>query len=608
MRMKNGSAILFCVALGVASNAAAVLAPIQADASIDSASPQTNYGTNTSLTVGGYRGPSNDYQHSLLKFDLSLLPNGLTGADVEKATMFIWVSAVSNFGASTATPKNVINVSAVNSSWLETGVVIKGVTTGVTFQNQPAIGTPFARIAIGDVAANQYIAIDVTQQARTWLDIAGTSYGIELIPEFDPSGKNVSFTVTMDSRENGGHPPFVDITVFGGDGPAGPPGASATVQVGSTVTGAPGAAAVVSNAGTSSAAVLNFTIPQGVAGATGPAGPTGATGPAGSMGATGPIGPMGPTGATGPAGPMGATGATGAAGAPGASGPAGSAGADGKTVLNGVGAPTATDGVNGDFFVDTQAAVLYGPKSAGAWPATGVSLIGPPGATGAQGPKGDTGAQGPKGDPGTQGIPGPQGVPGPQGIAGAQGEPGPQGAQGPHGDTGPAGPAGAQRFRNFPTNASTPEFGLMPQQIGIPTNYWWMSTSAGRFATGIGMSSTDDPVTHTTTWFITALGRNLHFLAAGCTGTAYTVDAVISVDQDLVLLQPGSSALNYGAALIVDLYTPDFTQAPSNHNFASILTASTGICTNTSTGSLKGRPVTLTTQGIAFTNAIGLRN
>jgi hypothetical protein len=44
---------------------------------------------------------------------------------------------------------------------------------------------------------------------------------------------------------------------------------ASTVAVGTVTTGAPGTSAAVVNAGTSSAAVLNFTIPQGPAGAAG---------------------------------------------------------------------------------------------------------------------------------------------------------------------------------------------------------------------------------------------------------------------------------------------------------------------------------------------------
>jgi Collagen triple helix repeat (20 copies) len=113
------------------------------------------------------------------------------------------------------------------------------------------------------------------------------------------------------------------------------------------------------------------------------------------------IGQQGPVGATGPAGPAGSA------------GPQGPAGVDGHTILNGSGAPADTLGHDGDFYLDTAANVLYGPKANGSWPATGTSLTGPQGPQGPQGLKGDTGAIGPPGPAGPQGPQGPQGPPGP---------------------------------------------------------------------------------------------------------------------------------------------------------------------------------------------------
>lgn len=52
--------------------------------------------------------------------------------------------------------------------------------------------------------------------------------------------------------------------------PPGPPGAAATVTIGTVTTGAPGTPAEVTNSGTSQNAVLNFTIPQGLPGASQP--------------------------------------------------------------------------------------------------------------------------------------------------------------------------------------------------------------------------------------------------------------------------------------------------------------------------------------------------
>jgi hypothetical protein len=72
------------------------------------------------------------------------------------------------------------------------------------------------------------------------------------------------------------------------------------------------------------------------------------------------------------------------------SGGTGAPGADGKTVRNGVGAPSNGLGVDGDFYIDTQADTIYGPKTSGAW-GSPTSLVGPPGD---QGVPGDPGADG----------------------------------------------------------------------------------------------------------------------------------------------------------------------------------------------------------------------
>jgi len=61
----------------------------------------------------------------------------------------------------------------------------------------------------------------------------------------------------------------------GSTGKTGANGLSSTVNVGTTITGAAGTNAVVTNSGTSSDAVLNFIIPRGNTGAQGPMGPAG---------------------------------------------------------------------------------------------------------------------------------------------------------------------------------------------------------------------------------------------------------------------------------------------------------------------------------------------
>lgn len=88
------------------------------------------------------------------------------------------------------------------------------------------------------------------------------------------------------------------------------------------------------------------------------------------------IGPRGPAGETGPTGPAGS-----------------SSSSSSNTVRSGTGAPTNSTGSDGDFYIDTSANKIHGPKSGGVWP-SGVSLVGPAGATGGTG---SAGAQGPAG-------------------------------------------------------------------------------------------------------------------------------------------------------------------------------------------------------------------
>jgi hypothetical protein len=154
----------------------------------------------------------------------------------------------------------------------------------------------------------------------------------------------------------------VQATVSGGFGPQGP---AATITVGTVTTGAPGSSASVVNAGTASAAVLNFTIPAGAQGIQGPQGPQGIkgdTGATGSTGATGPQGTKGDTGDTGPQGPAGAAGATGATGATGPTGPQGATGPQG---------PQGDPGV-----VSATAPITYSSQTVGISVGTGLATSG----------------------------------------------------------------------------------------------------------------------------------------------------------------------------------------------------------------------------------------
>ena len=63
-------------------------------------------------------------------------------------------------------------------------------------------------------------------------------------------------------------------------------------------------------------------------------------------------------------------------GVPGRNGENGQNGADGSKILAEDRAPQASDGVVGDYFIDKDAKIFYGPKTASGWPTTGISLTG----------------------------------------------------------------------------------------------------------------------------------------------------------------------------------------------------------------------------------------
>lgn len=113
----------------------------------------------------------------------------------------------------------------------------------------------------------------------TGVNIKGSVENSESLP---PSGEEGDAYVVQDTGNlwvwDSSQSKFVDTGAQikgpqGDPGPKGDPGAAATVTVGTTQTGDPGSQATVQNGGTTSAAILNFTIPKGEKGETGAAGP-----------------------------------------------------------------------------------------------------------------------------------------------------------------------------------------------------------------------------------------------------------------------------------------------------------------------------------------------
>jgi hypothetical protein len=108
----------------------------------------------------------------------------------------------------------------------------------------------------------------------TW--VAATAYHANDVVVFN-GATYLGTTTSLGSEPDISPAQWAVLAVNGVTGATGPSGAAATVSVGTVTTGAAGSQASVTNSGTANAAVLNFTIPQGVPGVGGGSGGGGGT-------------------------------------------------------------------------------------------------------------------------------------------------------------------------------------------------------------------------------------------------------------------------------------------------------------------------------------------
>lgn len=177
-------------------------------------------GSAPSLEVGGR-------SITYLKFDLATLPPGLSGTDVAKATLDLWVSRVAAPGS--------FDVFRLREDWSES-------RTGT--RRSPRLAEPvYQGFSVDSGQEMGFISIDVTPLVAAWVDGSVPNQGLALV------AGDADTRFVIDSKENraGGHEPALEISLTPGGGASG-----STLPI----LGPPG--------------------PQGVAGPTGPSGPPGA--------------------------------------------------------------------------------------------------------------------------------------------------------------------------------------------------------------------------------------------------------------------------------------------------------------------------------------------
>lgn len=299
---------------------------------------------------------TNGTRQGFAQFDLATLPLGITSADVDKATLRLFVDDVPSGGN--------MDIHLVTSSWDE---------ETLTSNNSPTTdATPFANdVAFVTGTMEDFVTVDITTQLKDWIDNPATNFGIALLPD--------GVSVRFNSKENTGtsQPMELQVALIGPEGQQG-------------IQGIQGAVGPTGSQGPQGDQGI-----QGIQGVAGPTGATGATGLTGATGATGPIGPQGPQGdqgiqgIAGTNGTNGTDGADGAVGATGPQGPQGDQGIQGVAGADGAVGPTGPQGPQGDQGIQGVA-----------------GTNGTNGTNGADGAVGPTGPTGPQGDQGIQGIAG----------------------------------------------------------------------------------------------------------------------------------------------------------------------------------------------------------
>lgn len=216
-----------------------------ADGTINSSAPTAPGGTSGSLKVANTRS-------AFVQFQLDALPAGVTAANVQKATLRLFVSKVGGTAGTLKVTSAGDGVTPLNEAL-------------VTSATAPVLGSDLGAVDIsaGDVA--QFISLDVTSYLKS-LALSANSVPAFVIQQ---SAAGNGLKVSFDSKENGT---------------------------------------------TSHGASLQVELAD--AGPTGPAGATGATGPQGSPGPQGVAGPQGAPGAKGDQGDKGDKGDKGDTGTP----------------------------------------------------------------------------------------------------------------------------------------------------------------------------------------------------------------------------------------------------------------------------------------------------
>src|SRR5688572_21757106 len=166
---------------------AQVTLPVAEDAYVDYQSSNTNFGADPILRLRYLTGPTR-YDLVYLKFDLSSLPPGTAAADIESASLKLYVNgATSGPGTSSYTYLTC-------SNWSE---------ATITYNNRPGLCGSTISPPNTTFVAGQYASVDITQFVKTWA-AGGGNFGLAL---YAGSPSDIIFA----SKESGPNAPKIEV-------------------------------------------------------------------------------------------------------------------------------------------------------------------------------------------------------------------------------------------------------------------------------------------------------------------------------------------------------------------------------------------------------------
>lgn len=205
-----------------------------------------------------------------VSFSTDVLDSSITGDDVLKASLRMYINRVSHSGS--------IHIYPLIEAWDE---------HSIDFQNLPAMAAlPITSMVIDDADEGHFRYIDITPTLIDWLSNPAIQFGLALVAQ--------DASIRIDSKENSftGNAMEIELNLasLGEQGPQGEQGIQGPVGQPGPV-GEPGIAGIQGIQGI-----------QGFQGETGPPGPQGEQGIQGIQGETGPQGELGVIGPVGPSG------------------------------------------------------------------------------------------------------------------------------------------------------------------------------------------------------------------------------------------------------------------------------------------------------------------